>query len=100
MGGHRVIKSKRTSLDRSNWTTRNVLATNVVYLRHLKKWSQEELAHKSGRSVSVISDIENANIGATVDAIDDIGYALGWSTSELTKDHGFVVTKKRVDSRQ
>ena len=88
------------SLSKKNWTTRKILATNVVYLRHLKKWSQEELAHKTGRSVSLISDIENANIGATIDAIDDIGYALGWSTSELTKDHGFVVTKKRVDSKQ
>lgn len=39
-------------------------------------------------------------IGATIDMIDDIGYALGWTTSELTKDHGFVVTKKRVDSKQ
>lgn len=92
-------KTNTVSL-KNNLPTRNILATNITYLRHLKKWSQEELAHKSGRSVSVISDIENANIGATVDIIDDIGYALGWSTSELTKDHGFVVTKKRVDSRQ
>ena len=95
-----MTRLKKTSLDHSNWTTRKILATNIVYIRHSKKWSQEELANKSGRSVSVISDIENANIGATVDIIDDIGYALGWSTSELTKDQGFVVTKKRVDSRQ
>lgn len=89
-----------TLKDHSNWTTRKVLATNITYLRHKKKWSQEELADKSGRSVSLISDIENENIGATIDAIDDIGLALGWTTSELTKDHGFVVTKKRVDGKQ
>ena len=85
---------------KSTWVTRNILATNVTYLRHQAKLSQEELAYKSGRSVSLISDVENANIGATVDAIDDIGHALGWSTSELTKDQGFVITKKRVDSKQ
>lgn len=86
--------------DHSNCTTRQILAINVTYLRHKNSWSQEELADRTGRSVSLISDIENANISATVDAIDDIGLALGWTTSELTKDHGFVVTKKRVDGKQ
>lgn len=89
----------KQSSDRSNWITRKTLATNVTYLRHKNGWSQEELAHRAKRSVSLISDIENANIGATIDAIDDIGIALGWTTSELTKNHGFVVTKKRVDSK-
>lgn len=89
-----------TLKDHSSWTTRQILAVNVTYLRHQKEWSQEELADRTGRSVSLISDIENANIGATIDAIDDIGLALGWTTSELTKDHGFVVTKKRVDGKQ
>lgn len=69
-------------------------------MRHKKGWSQEELAARTGRSVSLISDIENENIGATIDSIDDIGLALGWTTSELTKNHGFVVSKKRVDSKQ
>lgn len=90
----------QTLKDHSNWTTRQILAINVTYLRHEKKWSQEELADRTGRSVSLISDIENANIGATIDAIDDIGLAFGWTTSELTKDHGFVVTKKCVDGKQ
>lgn len=94
-----MIKLKN-SLRQSNWTTREILATNITYLRHLKMWSQEELASNSGRSISVISDIENANIGATIDIIDDIGYALGCTTSELTRNQGFVVTKKRVDSKQ
>lgn len=86
--------------DHSNWTTRQILANNVTYLRHQNGWSQEELADRTGRSVSLISDIENTNIGATIDAIDDIGLAFNWTTSELTKDHGFVVTKKRVDGKQ
>ena len=86
--------------DHSNCNTRQILAINVTYLRHKNGWSQEELADRTGRSVSLISDIENANISATVDAIDDIGSAFGWTTSELTKDHGFVVTKKRVDGKQ
>ena len=86
--------------DHSNWTTRKILATNVTYLRHKNGWSQEELADRTGRSISLISDIENENIGATIDAIDDIGVAFGMTTSELTKDHGYVVTKKRVDSKQ
>ncbi len=93
------LENKATK-DHSNWTTRNILAINVTYLRHKMGWSQEELAERTGRSVSLISDIENANIGATVDAIDDISQALAWSTSELIKDHGFVVRKKRVDSKQ
>lgn len=83
-----------------NELTREILATNVTYLRHKKKWSQEDLSEKSGRSVSVISDIENATIAATVDLIDDIAYALETTTSVLTKDNGYKVTKKRVDSRQ
>lgn len=86
--------------DHSKWTTRQVLATNVTYLRHKNGWSQEELADRAGRSISLISDIENANIGATIDAIDDIALAFGWTTSELTEDYGFIVTKKRVDGRQ
>ena len=83
----------------SNLTTRQILAINVTYLRHKKKWSQEELSAKSGRSISLISDIENANIGATIDAIDDIGLALGWCTDELVKNQGFKVYKKRVDGK-
>ncbi len=90
----------KTIRNSANWTTRNILAINVTYLRHKMGWSQEELAERTGRSVSLISDIENANIGATIDAIDDISNALKLSTSELTKDHGFVVRKKRVDSKQ
>lgn len=82
-----------------NKPTKEILATNVTYLRHANKWSQEELANRSGRSISLISDIENANIGATIDAIDDIALAFGWTTSELTKDQGYIVTKKRVDSK-
>ena len=83
----------------NTWKTRKILAVNVTYLRHKNGWSQEELADRAGRSISLISDIENANVGATIDAIDDIGLAFGWTTSELTKNHGFVVTKKRVDSK-
>lgn len=82
-----------------NWTTRKLLATNITYLRHKHGWSQEKLAEISNRSVYLISDIENAKIGATIDAIDDIGKALGFTTSELTRDNGFVVTKKRVDGK-
>lgn len=96
-----MILSKNNNLkDHSKCTTRHILAVNITYLRHKMGLSQEELAEKSGRSISLISDIENENISATVDAIDDIGLALGWTTSDLTKDNGFVVTKKRVDSRQ
>lgn len=92
-----MVENQKTH---SNWTTRKILATNVTYLRHERGWSQEELADRVGRSVSLISDIENANIGATIDAIDDISIAFGMTTSELTKDYGYVVTKKRVDSKQ
>ena len=90
---------KRKPKDSKNWVTRKILATNVCYLRHQQGLSQYDLAEKCGRSVYLISDIENAKKGATIDAIDDIGKILGWTTSQLTEDHGFKVTKKRVDEK-
>lgn len=92
--------SKGKDIHNSNCTTRYILATNITYLRHEMGWSQIELAERSGRSLTVISSIENAKISAGVDVIDDIASAFGWTTPELTTDHKFVVTKKRVDGRQ
>lgn len=92
--------SKKQIKDHSHYVTRQILATNIVYLRHLNGWSQEEFAERTGRSVSVLSDIENKKLSATIDMVDDIASAFNWTTSEITKDHGFIVTKKRVDSKQ
>lgn len=42
------MSENQTLKDHSNWTTRQILAINVTYLRHEKKWSQEELADRTG----------------------------------------------------
>ncbi len=78
---------------------RQILAINVIYLRLMNGWSQEELAYRANRSVSLISDIENALVSASIDVIEDIGLAFGYSVSYLTNDNGFIVIKKRVDSK-
>ena len=77
-----------------------ILATNITYLRHQKKWSQEELADKcGGRTAKMISNLENAKVIPKLDVVIAISLALNCSISYLIEDHGFVVSKKRVDSK-
>lgn len=79
--------------------TRHILATNVTFLRHERNWSQFDLSERSNRSVSFISDVENATISASLDAIDDLAFAFDIETFELVKEQGYRVVKKRHDSK-
>lgn len=87
-------------MKKSKFKSRNILATNVAYLRHNKGWSQEELANRANISSTFISDIENAKSNVGIDHIDNLSYAFSLDTPELLTDHGYIVTKSRVDSKQ
>lgn len=80
--------------------SRGILAKNVNYLRYERKWSQEELAHRSKVSSSYISLIEQGKSNIGIDYIENIAFAFGLETSELLIDHGYKTTiKKRIDSK-
>ena len=87
------------ALNNKRVSSRQILANNIRYLRYQNKMSQEDLALKSGINLSFISDIENAKSSASLDTIDDLAIAFDMTSSELIKDHGFIITKKRVDSK-
>ena len=51
MGMYMSKLENKATKNHSNWTTRNILAINVTYLRHEKGWSQEEwLCHSQPSS--------------------------------------------------
>ena len=79
---------------------RKILSTNVKYLRFKKGWSQFKLSGKSDVSVDAISDIETMFRQPGLDNIEKIAYAFDLSIAELLTDHGYKVTKKRVDEKQ
>lgn len=87
-------------MKRSKCKSKNILAVNVAYLRHNQKWSQEELSVRSKISSTFISYIENAKSNVGIDFVDNLAFAFGIDTTELLTDHGYVVSKKRVDSKQ
>lgn len=86
-------------MSKSKKTLRIILARNVIYLRHEHKWSQEELASRSKMSTTYISDIENCKSNTGIDYIDNLAYAFNINAFELLVDHGWIVAKKRVDSK-
>lgn len=61
------------------------LGLNIAYYRKLKSYSQEQLAEKTGISVSFISKLENPNvfIGISFENICKISNALGIKESSL-----------------
>lgn len=56
---------------------------NLRRIRHGKKLTQEELAHRTGLSVRHIGDIERANVSASVTVLGQISEVLGVDPSEL-----------------
>ncbi|SFH36960.1 Helix-turn-helix [Ensifer sp. OV372] len=59
------------------------MAVNLRRIRHGKKLTQEELAHRTGLSVRHIGDIERANTSATVTVLGQLSEVLGVDPSEL-----------------
>ncbi|MGO4623840.1 helix-turn-helix domain-containing protein [Ensifer sp. 2YAB10] len=62
---------------------KEVMAVNLRRVRHGKKLTQEELAHRTGLSVRHIGDIERAKTSATVTVLGQISEVLGVDPSEL-----------------
>ncbi|MCY1562273.1 helix-turn-helix domain-containing protein [Rhizobium leucaenae] len=62
---------------------KEVMAVNLRRIRHGKKMTQEELAHRTGLSVRHIGDIERATVSASVTALGKISEGLGVDPSEL-----------------
>ena len=52
------------------------LADNIIRLRRLRGWSQEELADRAGISVSRLRDIEHGYANASIDVLESVAVAL------------------------
>ena len=65
-----------------------VMAANLRRIRHGKKLTQEELAHRTGLSARHIGAIERPEMSATLTVLGQISEALGVEPAELvTKSH-------------
>ncbi|MBO9126420.1 MULTISPECIES: helix-turn-helix domain-containing protein [Rhizobium/Agrobacterium group] len=62
---------------------REVMAINLRRIRHVKKLTQEELAHRTGLSVRHIGAIERAEMSATITVLGQIAQALSVEPAEL-----------------
>ncbi len=62
---------------------KEVMAINLRRIRHVKKLTQEELAHRTGLSVRHIGAIERAEMSATVTVLGQIAQALSVEPAEL-----------------
>lgn len=60
-----------------------VMAMNLRRIRHGKKLTQEELAHRTGLSTRHIGAIERAEMSATLTVLGQISEALGVEPAEL-----------------
>ena len=61
----------------------DVMAANLRRIRHGKKLTQEELAHRTGLSARHIGAIERAEMSATLTVLGQISEALGVEPAEL-----------------
>lgn len=60
-----------------------VMAANLRRIRHGKKMTQEELAHRTGLSMRHIGAVERAETSATLTVLGQISEALGVEPAEL-----------------
>nr|CAD6437727.1 XRE family transcriptional regulator [Rhizobium sp. Q54] len=60
-----------------------VMAANLRRIRHGKKLTQEELAHRTGLSARHIGAIERAEMSATLTVLGQISEALDVEPAEL-----------------
>lgn len=64
---------------------KEVMALNLRRIRHDKRLTQEELAHRSGLSARYIGKIERAEVSATVSVLGRVSDVLGVEPAELLK---------------
>lgn len=62
---------------------KDTMAVNLRRVRHQKKLTQEELAHRSGLSTRYIGAIERADVSASVTVLGQIADALEVKPSVL-----------------
>ena len=74
----RMSKPRKQSL-------RERLAINLRNERLARRWTQEELEHKSGVSQRYISCVESAKSAISIDRIERLADALGVDGQELLK---------------
>ena len=64
---------------------REVLALNLRRLRHAKRLSQEELAHRANIDRTYVSALERSVYVAGIDVLDRLASALGVEVSDLLR---------------
>lgn len=62
---------------------KEIMALNLRRIRHGKKMTQEELAHRAGITARYIGKIEQGNVSASVTVLGHIADALEIDPSEL-----------------
>ena len=72
------------------------LGENIVRLRQLKGWTQEDLAHYADLTVASISKIERGVTNPTLRTLDKIADALGVETDSLLRFWYF--SRSRINS--
>ena len=80
----RIIKIIRpVGRPRKRRSIREVLATNMVRLRHELEWSQEDLAFEADLHRTFIAHVERQVRNISLDNVEKIADALGVGVSEL-----------------
>ena len=82
-----------------NNKTSILLGKNIVYLRQLHQWSQDDLSQKMNSDKGYLSQIENAKRNATTSYIERLCEVFNVEPEELFKNRDFNL-KNRVDSRE
>ncbi len=67
----------------SNPPVRQVLAENIVALRHDRGWSQEALAFEAGLHRTFVAHVERQARNIAIDNLERIAVALGVQSYEL-----------------
>ncbi|MBU3624753.1 helix-turn-helix transcriptional regulator [Polynucleobacter sp. JS-Safj-400b-B2] len=80
----RIAKTSRpVGRPRKRRSIREVLATNMVRLRHELEWSQEDLAFEADLHRTFIAHVERQVRNISLDNVEKIADALGVGVSEL-----------------
>jgi transcriptional regulator with XRE-family HTH domain len=80
----RIAKTYRpVGRPRKPRSIREVLATNMVRLRHELEWSQEDLAFETDLHRTFIAHVERQVRNISLDNVEKIADALGVGVSEL-----------------
>jgi transcriptional regulator with XRE-family HTH domain len=64
---------------------REVFARNLRRLRHARKLSQEELAHRADVDRTYISSLERCVYGASIDVVERLARELGVEAADLLR---------------